>query len=60
MCQKCDYETLLNEIEDMLNNDEKYGWAYVTLDGIHNWVYRNSHATEKQWRAVMRIKKSKE
>jgi hypothetical protein len=59
MCEKCDYEELLRLIEDLLNQDDKYGWAYVTLDGIHNWVYRNSHATEEQWRAIRNIEKSK-
>jgi hypothetical protein len=59
MCPRCDWEGLLRSIEEMLADDRRYGWAYNTLTGIFDWIFRNSHATEAQFRAVYNIKNSK-
>ena len=59
MCANCDWESLLEAIDTMLADDRRYGWAYNTLTGIHDWIFLHSHATEAQFRAVYNIKNSK-
>ena len=43
--------TLLEEMQ----NSGKFRWAEDTLEGIHDWVTRERHITEKQKSAVRNI-----
>lgn len=58
MCDTCDWEDLLEEIETMCAAGG-YEFADRTLSGIHDTVTQQSHCTEKQKTAVNNIKKSK-
>lgn len=49
---------VLEEIEEMLD-DEKYSFAFETLQGIKITIGRTGEATEAQQRAVQNIKSSK-
>lgn len=57
MCIYCDWEELLEDIDDMLEG-EKYEFAMDTLEGIYEWVLRAEHCTEAQKEAVDNIKES--
>lgn len=57
MCMTCEWEKLIDEIDDMLL-DEDYIFASDTLEGIREWVEENQHCTSKQREAVRNIKES--
>jgi hypothetical protein len=59
MCADCNFESLLEEIEDM-QGDECYEFASDTLTGIYTWVEEANHCTEDQKQAVENIRSSKE
>ncbi len=46
---------LLQQIEDMLDNEEEYGYAADTLEGIGEYVKANMSYTDKQLAAVNNI-----
>lgn len=54
MCSKCDWETYLEDISDMLSNSD-YFFAQDTLEGIREWVEENEHITPAQKQAVENI-----
>ena len=58
MCDFCDWEELLDEIDEMLE-EEIYEFAVDTLEGIRDWVSDNEHCTEAQKDAVKNILYSK-
>ncbi|MCE5277157.1 MAG: hypothetical protein ABFD92_16640 [Planctomycetaceae bacterium] len=57
MCQGCEWEDLIERIDEMLD-EEKYEWAADTLEGIRGWVARNEHCTDKQKQAVDNIEEA--
>lgn len=57
MCDRCDWEIYLDDIEEMLG-DEDYEFAEDTLQGIYEWVEENEHITEKQKDAIDNIRGS--
>jgi hypothetical protein len=59
MCDSCDWESLLEEIDEALE-DEDFAFAEDTLQGIREWVYENEHCTGRQRDAVENILFSKE
>jgi hypothetical protein len=59
MCDSCSWPDFLEEIEE-ISDDDRYGFAAETLDGIYDWVEENEHATEDQKRAVKNIRESGE
>jgi len=59
MCDTCDYEAALEEIDEMLD-DERFEFAEDTLTGIKDWVKHKEHITPKQWEAVNNIRKGGE
>lgn len=58
MCEHCEWEELLEQIDDMLGQ-EKYEFAADTLNGIKDWVEANEHCTDGQQIAVGNIEASK-
>ena len=54
MCQDCEWEGLLEQIDQLLD-DEQYEFAQDTLEGIREWVEEQEHCTEKQKTAVQNI-----
>lgn len=58
MCSKCDWESALQECEDLLN-DEDYAFASDTLQGIADWIEAEHHVTERQQAAIENIGNSK-
>ena len=59
VCQSCDWEEALDEIDEMLD-DERYSFAVDTLEGIKEWVAKAEHVTDKQKEAVDNIRGSVE
>ena len=57
MCKECEYEDYLDEL-DMMINDELFGFALNTLEGIYEFVEDNKHITEKQKQAIDNIRSS--
>lgn len=55
MCDKCNHQEWLNDIDDMLL-DEDYSFAENTLSGIKDWVESNDHITPRQCESVENIK----
>lgn len=55
MCTKCDWEIYIDDINEMLA-DPNYEFAEETLDGIHTWIEKNNHITDKQISAIDNIK----
>ncbi len=58
MCDHCQWEDLLEEIEGICNAGG-YEFADRTLTGIYDRVKENQHCTEKQKIAIENIKRSK-
>ena len=58
MCSKCDWETWLSTIDDMLLESDDYEFAVDTLEGIRNWVSANEHITENQKQAITNIQEA--
>jgi len=54
MCSKCDWEDVLSQIEEMLD-DPDYDFARDTLEGIKEWVEEREHCTVRQRTAVENI-----
>ena len=54
MCQNCEWEELLEDVDEMMDN-EKYEFASDTLEGIRDWVAEKEHCTESQQNAVENI-----
>ena len=44
MCDDCDWETAIEDIEEML--DGGYQWAEDTLEDIQSWIEEHCHVTE--------------
>lgn len=57
MCSRCDWEDVLERIEEMLG-DSDYDFARDTLEGIREWVEDKEHVTERQKTAVDNIYES--
>ena len=57
MCEGCDWEELLVEIDDLMDNPD-YEFAQDTLKGIWDWVADKEHCTETQQDAVKNIANS--
>lgn len=58
MCDSCNWNDLLEEIEEM-REDDRYGFASETLEGIRDWVENQEHCTDGQRSAVENIRASK-
>ena len=58
MCSFCEWENLLEQIDEMLE-EEDYEFASDTLQGIRDWVSDNEHCTDAQKEAVDNILYSK-
>ena len=41
-------------------DDPDYDFALETIEGIHDWIEKNSHITDKQKEAIDHIKESVE
>ena len=54
MCDRCDWETIISQCEDMLENDS-YEFAYDIINGINDWVSDNKHCTPIQKSTISRI-----
>jgi hypothetical protein len=54
MCQECNWEDFLEEINDHIA-DSDFDWAEETLSGIGETVGNWQHATEGQKEAVANI-----
>lgn len=54
MCQRCDWEGSLDQIEDLLEDDE-FEFAEETLKGIRKWIKENEHVTPSQEQAIANI-----
>ena len=59
MCNKCNYDEWLDDINEMQLNED-YIWADDTLEGIKIWVSKNAHITERQIEAIENIKEAVE
>ena len=59
MCNDCEWQTFLEQIEEMLNMDE-YQFAENTLNGIADWVEENEHITDSQQETIENIWNSKQ
>ena len=59
MCDSCDWEDVLEEIDDMVS-EERYDFAADTLNGIRDWIEENQHVTERQKDAVTNIQEAVE
>ena len=59
MCKHCEYEELLEEIDDMLGDDD-YNFAVDTIEGIREWVSDEEHCTDGQKEAIENIRESVE
>ena len=57
MCTECSWPEFLEQLEDLIE-DERYGFASQTLNGIHDWVEENEHCTQNQKDAVANIENS--
>jgi len=55
MCDTCDHEEVLEELNDLCAESD-YEWANDTLSGIAEWVEKNGHVTERQLDAIENIK----
>lgn len=58
MCQKCDWEDLVEQCDRLLA-DPDYEFASDTISGIREWVSDNEHATDSQKEAIENIENSK-
>lgn len=54
MCDDCDWEQWVDDIEELANK-KRYSWAADTLVGIMDWVEENQHITEKQILSINNI-----
>ena len=53
MCANCDFDWIIERIDEMVNDDRhRFAWAYDTLTGIKETITQNGHVTEKQAAAV--------
>jgi hypothetical protein len=57
MCQNCDWENLIERIDEMVNSGD-YDWAEDTLTGIRDTVEERQHCSERQVEAVDNIEES--
>ena len=55
MCDECDWEEFLEDINDLLDMGE-HEWATDTLEGIRETVESMEHCTEAQRQAIENIK----
>jgi len=58
MCSSCDWESALEECEELLENAD-YAFASDTLSGIKDWIETNEHVTARQNNAISNIQNSK-
>lgn len=54
MCESCDWGSLQNQIEAMLDSGE-FEWASDTLEGILSTIESKEHSTDAQQTAVDNI-----
>lgn len=57
MCDKCDWQELLSQIETMQESGD-YDWAGDTLSGIQDTVEKREHCTDNQQGAIDNIEDS--
>ena len=57
MCSQCEWQRWEAVISDMLD-DEDYGFAGDTLEGIKEWIIEHNHVTPKQITAILNIEES--
>lgn len=57
MCSDCSFQEAIELAEELLD-DPRYEFADRSIEGIRDWVKKNKHATERQFRALMNIQKS--
>ena len=57
MCSQCEWERWESVLETMLDDDD-YGFAGDTLEGIKGWVTEHQHVTPKQIEAIRNIEES--
>ena len=55
MCDNCDWEGLVEEIDELLGDDAAE-WATETLEGIQRTVLSNEHCSPGQQSAVDNIR----
>lgn len=55
MCQNCEYEEWLNNLDLMLETTDEFRWAENTLLEIQNFIATNDHITERQKQSIMNI-----
>ena len=58
MCTSCDWETRVERIDELLDDDE-YLFAVDTLEDIREWIVKNEHATEGQVTAIEDVANAK-
>lgn len=54
MCDRCDWESLIEQIDEMIDSGD-FDWAMDTLEGIRGTVSEREHATERQAEAIENI-----
>jgi hypothetical protein len=54
MCEDCNWRDKVVELEELLD-EERYEWAFDTLEGIKDWAELHQHITERQLEAVENI-----
>ena len=54
MCQECNWEDFIEEINDLQSNTN-FDWAEETLTGIAITVDERKHATDRQKEAIANI-----
>jgi len=59
MCDTCDWEEMLDTIEDLASNDDA-DFALSTIEGIQAWVDEHHHITPKQKTAIANIEAAME
>jgi len=59
MCNRCEWEELLEDIDELID-EPKYEFAQDTLEGIKEGVSEKEHCTEAQRNAVENIRDSKD
>lgn len=56
MCEKCNWESMLDLADEMLDDEEeRYLFAEDTIFNIRQWIDDNSHVTEPQEQALKNI-----
>ena len=59
MCQKCNFQEILDIIDDMIVED-KFQRSLDTIDSIYESVGKNKHVTDKERAALDNIRNATE